>query len=575
MAQRMVHEPFYRRGTFADEQFRLAVEWVDAGSESKFQWNQQGDVGVLLHGEIYSEGAKNDADSKRRESEKLIVRYEKADVHAFAGLNGIFSGILLDRRKRRIFLFNDRYGIGRIHFYQDASGFYFASEAKSLLELFPGLREVELQSLAEFLTTGCVLENRSLFRNVALLPAGSAWLFEGDGSLRRMSYFDPRSLENQERLSLVDYNAALTEIWNRILPLYLLGDQNIGLSLTGGVDSRMIIAWARSQKLECYTFAGPVRECADVRISRKVSATCGQPHQVIRLGNDFLDQFSRLAEKAVYISDGGMDATGAVDVYVQRVARQIAPVRVTGTNGGEMLRSIVAFKPVLPAKGLLEPGLERLARESATTYRRELAGDRRTFTSFRQAPWFMAPKFGLERSQISLRMPYFDNALAALVYRAPAEALAGPQPSLQAIAKGNPALTRIATDRDVRSGTLPGYARLARAAKEFTFRAEYAYDYGMPQWLAKLDRVLKPLHLERLFLGRHKISHFRLWYRDRFAGYLREMLLDSRTLNRGLFNREFLQKIVADHTSGRGNYTRELHKILSVELMMRLLVERN
>ena len=49
---------------------------------------------------------------------------------------------------------------------------------------------------------------------------------------------------------------------------------------------------------------------------------------------------------------------------------------------------------------------------------------------------------------------------------------------------------------------------------EFTFKAEYAYDYGMPQWVARIDHVLSPLHLERLFLGRHKYAHYRVWYRD-------------------------------------------------------------
>jgi len=46
--------------------------------------------------------------------------------------------------------------------------------------------------------------------------------------------------------------------------------------------------------------------------------------------------------------------------------------------------------------------------------------------------------------------------------------------------------------------------------EEFTVKSEYAYDYGMPQWLARIDHILAPLHLEELFLGRHSstISEF-------------------------------------------------------------------
>jgi len=78
------------------------------------------------------------------------------------------------------------------------------------------------------------------------------------------------------------------------------------------------------------------------------------------------------------------------------------------------------------------------------------------------------------------------------------------------IGDGSPALQRIPTDRGfagnsgwVRAWTLRNYL-------EFTFKAEYAYDYGMPQWLAGLDHVFSPLRMERLFLGRHKLYHYRV-----------------------------------------------------------------
>ena len=110
--------------------------------------------------------------------------------------------------------------------------------------------------------------------------------------------------------------------------------------------------------------------------------------------------------------------------------------------------------------------------------------------------------------------------------------------------------------------------------QEFTFRAEYAYDYGMPNWLARADGTLKRLHLERLFLGRHKFYHFRLWYRDALAPFLKEVLLDPRTLSRSYVDRKRLERAVLDHTSGRRNHTLDLHKWLSVELMQRELLER-
>ena len=108
---------------------------------------------------------------------------------------------------------------------------------------------------------------------------------------------------------------------------------------------------------------------------------------------------------------------------------------------------------------------------------------------------------------------------------------------------------------------------------ELTFRAEYAYDYGMPQWLARVDHVCSPLHLERLFLGRHKLLHFRVWYRDKLAEYVRQMLLDPLTLSRPYLNRKSVEVVVEGHLKGDRNHTTEIHKLLTLELLHRLFFD--
>ena len=107
----------------------------------------------------------------------------------------------------------------------------------------------------------------------------------------------------------------------------------------------------------------------------------------------------------------------------------------------------------------------------------------------------------------------------------------------------------------------------------FMTRAEYAYDYGMPQWLARVDHLLSPLGLERLFLGRHKFCHFRVWYRDYLSNYVQEMLLDPRTLSRPYIEPKMLETIVQRHVKGDRNYTTEIHRLLTLELQHRLFVD--
>jgi asparagine synthase (glutamine-hydrolysing) len=116
-------------------------------------------------------------------------------------------------------------------------------------------------------------------------------------------------------------------------------------------------------------------------------------------------------------------------------------------------------------------------------------------------------------------------------------------------------------------------APITRKLLEFTFKAEYAYDYGMPQWLARIDHSLAPFRIERLFLGRHKFCHFRLWYRDNLSEYVREMLLDSRSLARPYISKNRLTNIVQDHVKGVRNYTTEITRLLTLELQHRLFID--
>jgi asparagine synthase (glutamine-hydrolysing) len=174
-----------------------------------------------------------------------------------------------------------------------------------------------------------------------------------------------------------------------------------------------------------------------------------------------------------------------------------------------------------------------------------------------------------------MRSPYLDNELVALAYQAPASQEFSKTPALRFIAENNEALSRIPTDRGLVYRRRPFVTKLHNLYQEFTFRAEYVYDYGMPQSLSRLDHAFGAFRLERLFLGRHKFYHFRVWYRDKLAAYLRRMLLDSRSESRPYLRKGCLEKMVNSHAEGRANYTSEIHQILTLELIHRQLIESN
>jgi asparagine synthase (glutamine-hydrolysing) len=96
---------------------------------------------------------------------------------------------------------------------------------------------------------------------------------------------------------------------------------------------------------------------------------------------------------------------------------------------------------------------------------------------------------------------------------------------------------------------------------------------GMPQWVARIDHAFSAFHLERLFLGKHKVFHFRVWYRDQLAPYVKEMLLDSRSLARPYIQRKRLEEVVRGHLKGDQNFTNEIHKLLTLELVHRAFLD--
>ena len=327
--------------------------------------------------------------------------------------------------------------------------------------------------------------------------------------------------------------------------------------------------------LPSYTFGGTYRDCTDVRIARRVAKVCSQPHETIIVGPQFFSEFSNLAEKAVYISDGAMDVTGSVEFYINRIARHIAPVRLTGNYGSEIIRCNIAFKPGSLNEGLLAPEFSRLVRAASATYDGERQGHLVSFIAFKQVPWHHCSRLSVEQSQLTMRSPYLDNDLVALMYQAPPDLLLSKEPSLRLIADGNAELARIPTDRGLLYRPIPAITKCRNRYEEFTFKAEYAYDYGMPQWVARIDHVFAPLHFERLFLGRHKFHHFRVWYRDKLSQYLKDVLLDPRTLARPYLDGRRMETMVRSHTEGKGNYTSEIHRVLTCELIQRKLIEQD
>jgi asparagine synthase (glutamine-hydrolysing) len=570
MLSTMRHESFYNTGTWIDDSAGVYVGWTaleGSFADSMPLRKESGDCVLAFSGEEYSSAA-------GKAGSYLLDLYEREPEFP-RSLNGRFHGLVMDRRSGTATVFNDRFGMHRLYVHEASDATYFAAEAKAILAVRPELRRTDSRSLGEFVACGAVLENRTVFEGIRLLPPASAWSF-GNGLLEwRRTYFEPREWEEQGTLEPEAYYSELRSVFQQKLPRYFSGAQPIGMSLTGGLDMRMIMASHKAPpgSLPCYTFGSMFREHADLRVARRVAEACQQPFQVLTAGREFLAEFPHYAERTVYLSDGAVDVGMAPDLYLNQRARTIAPVRFTGIFGSEILRGVVSFKPENRQGGLFSPEFDSQIHRAGDTYRQMREGHPISFAAFRQAPWHMHGGVALEQTQVAIRSPFLDNDFVRMVFRSPASVLASSAVSWRLIADGNRSLLDIPTDRGA-SGNRGGVREaVLHAMQQFLFKAEYAYDMGMPQWLAGLDHSLAFCRFERLFLGRHKPFHFRVWYRDALAKYVREILLDPRTLGRPFINAKTLSQAVQDHLNGSRNYTTEIHKVLSLELLHRLFID--
>ena len=583
MISSLLHEGFYVKGIWIDESLGVYAGWVaikGSFADRMPVQDAKSSVTMLFSGDEYSGPATSSrpagnghGNSEVRVDEQLLQRYDDPDFPR--NLNGMFHGLVADRNHGTVSLFNDRFGMHRLYFHQAHDAFYFASEAKAILSVKPELRAPDARSMGEFIALSCVLENRTIFKDIHILPQASLWTFQNAALTQQRTYFRPEEWESQAPLSGDAYYLELKDVISGILPKYFRGAERVGIAMTGGLDTRVILALHPSMPgtLQSYTFGSPLRDSEDVRVGRKVACICRQPHQVVKVSNNFLDRFADYAMRGTYLTEGTADVYRSADLFFSEQVRAITPVKVVGTYGSEILRHAVMFKPADPPGDLFTGDMLPSVSRAKQTYAEQKQCHPVTFAAFRQSPWYHFGILTTEKSQLTVRSPFLDNEYVRTVYRAPNSASAGEDLRPRLIRDGNVELAKLRSDRGVGGSSGKFVSAFTRAYLEFTFKAEYAYDYGMPQAVARIDHFFSAFHLERLFLGRNKMLHFRIWYRDQLAEYVRQMLLDPLTLSRPFLNKKAVEAIVKGHLEEGRNHTTAIHKLLSLELLHRLFLD--
>jgi asparagine synthase (glutamine-hydrolysing) len=580
MVASMEHETFYVSGTHSVPEMGIHAGWVaqeDFFAAGQPFLNEREDVTLIFSGECFLDsqtGVELRQKGHQIGTDKaswLVHLYEEEGEAFVKRLNGLFSGVLIDQRKQRVFLFNDRYGMERIYWHETADAFYFASEAKALLRVLPELRAFDEKGVAQFLAFGCTMEARTLFRGIAMLPGGSLWSFE-NGTCARQGYFFPATWESQPVLSAGAFECEFQSTFKRILPRYTETEMKLGISLTAGLDTRMIMAGlpGTARIPICYTYSGQATDTLDTRLAKRVAAACGLEHKTLRIGPDFLSDFPIWADRTIYTTDGCFGISGAHEIYLSRQARELSPVRLTGVFGGEILREVSTFKPINLSKELLHPEIRLLANAMVERMR---DGNKHpvTFAAFKGIPWNMFGTVMACRSQLCLRAPYLDNELVGLAYRMPLDLRKSSDSAVRFIRNNNKAVGNIPTDM----GYLGPASTLAsvfnRKVAKVLFKFDYHYNHGLPAKLSLLEPVFRRVAAALQKFGSHRYLRYHNWFRKELASYIKETLTDAQTLQGPFWDGDVLKRVAEEHISGRKNYSEEINAVLTLESIERQL----
>lgn len=564
MLESMRYESFYESGEVSDPDLGVYAGWTalpGSFSAAQSRSKQREGLAVIMSGECYSDGHRS----------CVAAQYLELGDDFVKGLNGLFSGLVVDSCRQRALLFNDRYGLERIYFHETAEAFYFASEAKALLRVLPETRAFDPAGVAQLLAVGCTMNRQTLFRGVELMPGGSTWSF-GLPQSRRSRYFVPENWEAQPVISSQAFEEQFAATFRRVLPRYLGTGARLGVSLTGGLDTRMIMACLPSltHAPATYTFAGQHGRTIDERLAARVAAACGLEHHVLRLEPDFLRDFPERADRTVYVTDGCFGATGAHEIYLNAKGAALAPVRVTGNFGSEVLRSMSTFKPHDLSPALITPDFQPHVAEAganAQTTRTHPV----TFSAFMEIPWNLFGSLAAGRSQVTFRTPYLDNEIVALAYQAPAESRRSTSAALRVVGESSAQLGQIPTDRGLKVGASRLGQAFSRITSAVAFKVDYLNSMGLPDSLSAAEPLLRRIAEAGLW-SQHQYLSYRRWFQQDLSSYVMEVLGDSKTARLSFLNSEALPKMGRDHIEGRRNYVREIGAALTLEAADRLLI---
>ena len=606
MNQQIVHRGPDDDGFFVEENVGLAMRRlsiIDIATGHQPLANENENVWIVYNGEIYNhEELRADLETRghryrtRSDTETIVHLYEEYGYDCVKHLRGMFAFAIWDRRARQLFVARDRLGIKPLYYRFDGRTFLFGSEIKTILA-YPGIEpEFNRSTLAEYLAFGYLSGEPTMFAGIQKLLPGHTLTLDESGKLSIEQYWDLTTQADDPAQPLAYYVKTYREMLEQCVSSHLMSDVPLGVFLSGGLDSSAVAAITtkiRQSPIETFAVGYGEEQFSELPFARQVAQHIGSKHHEVRLSRE---EFFQALPQLIRHEDEPIVWPSSVALYfVARLARERVTVVLTGEGSDETLGGYTRY-----AWTLKNARMDRVYRSVTPDFLR-----RQLRTAIDAMPMSAAlhrkvDHTFLKRDGASWDSFYFDNFYSAFSAREQDELMTDAAKSLSGDAyAGSMAFWNRSTGdmlhrllyTDIKTylvELLMKQDQMSMAAsiesrvpfldhKLVEFTAGIPSQYSIKGLAGKeiLKEAVEDL-LPHSIVYRQKMGFptpWAYWLAGPQLNDLEQMLLEPRSVDRGLFKPEAVKRLFDEHRAGRRDHGNRIWRLLNLELWHRVMIE--
>lgn len=225
---------------------RLSI--IDLSGGHQPMSDHEKSVWVIFNGEIYNfPELKKELENyghifrTRSDTEVIVHGYKQWGNDVLNHLNGMFGLAIWDEKKKRLILARDRMGIKIVYYKIENGLLYFGSEIRAILAGLNQKPDINPASINLFLRYRYTPAPHTIYKGIQKLAAGTCLIVEnGNADVKRWWNYKPQPFDPIPKEAQVEEE--LLELYRQAVKNHLLSDVPLGILLSGGVDSSMLLA---------------------------------------------------------------------------------------------------------------------------------------------------------------------------------------------------------------------------------------------------------------------------------------------------------------------------------------------